>query len=406
MYDHRKFPRPFLQKLSGLLGWCLVCFVLAGCGSDKSRKKGTADLPPLGEEGQESPQLKGKSLEESLEYYRKSLLILIRTEGENSQEVADIYEKMGRIYKKMGNPGQSVEYFGKTLTSLQSLYPANHPLIIKTHKAIADNYFELGEHASAIRFYEEFQRVGTPLYGDTHHSILESMEMTGDAYLKLGSHKEALAAYQAWGKGVQKTPAYGKKSPEMARVYHKLGNVYYELGDMPRSDEAKKIAVNIMYPGLQQSSDVMRARFYVGIHSQDLKRNRASLVFPDRAGLDYHTLEFTLPSGQPVRIIPLPLINEFEIQNVELATVSAGKGLLFYLDAASTKRLSQFSTNSRDMSLVLMIDDKPMGIRPLDLRIQNGQLFTLVQLPDEILSKLVFSLKESSAKLAPIAIGG
>ena len=390
--------------------YCLLTILLlglSGCGKDKARHGDTGNLPPMGMEGEESAQLKGKTLEESLEFYKKSLLILLRINGEANEEVAEIYEKMARVHKELGNKQESIQYYGKSLTSRQAIYTADHPLIVKTQKAIADNYFEIAEYGLAIRFYKEFQRVGIPLYGETHNIILKSYEKIGDSYMQLGSTKEALRNYQLWGKGVQKSPALGKKHPEMARVYHKLGNVYYVLGDIPRADQAKKIAVDIMYPGIQQETDLLRAKFYVGVHSNDAKRNRATVTFPDNSSLDFGTLEYTLPSNQTIRIIPIPVISEYEIQNVDMAQTAAGRGLLFYLDAAAGARLSKLTSSSRNLSLVLLIDDKPMGVRPIDAQIQNGQLFTLVQIPDEILDKLVSSLKETCSRLSPNhAIGG
>jgi tetratricopeptide (TPR) repeat protein len=361
----------------------------------------------LGTEGEESAQLRGKTLEESLEFYKKSLLILLRVKGEANEEVAEIYEKMARVHQELGNKQESIQYYGKTLNSRQAIYNANHPLIVKTHKAIADNYFEIQDYPLAIRFYQEFQRVGIPIYGETHNTVLKSYERVGDAHMQVGNTKEALRNYQLWGKAVQKSPTLGKKHPEMARVYHKLGNVYYVLGDIPRADQAKKIAVDIMYPGIQQETDLLRAKFYVGVHSNDVKRNRAKVSLPDNTDLDFGTLEYTLPSNQSIRIIPLPVINEYEIQNVDMAQTAAGKGLLFYFDSAATSRLSKLTTNSRSLSLVLLIDDKPMGVRPIDAQILNGQLFTLVEIPDELLDKLVFSLKETCSRLSPNhAIGG
>jgi len=386
---------------------CAILLLFSACGKDKARHGAKGDLPPLGTAGEESAQLKGKTLEESLEYYKKSLLILLRIHGEANEEVANIYERMARIHKELGNKQESIQYYGKTLTSRQAIYHAGHPLVLTTHKAIADNYYEIEEYVLSIRFYQEFQRAGTPLYGETHRLILESHERTGDAHLKMNNPREALKSYQLWGQGVQKSPALGKKHPEMARVYHKLGNVYYQLGDIPRSDQAKKIAVDIMYPGVNQESDLLRAKFYVGIHSTDVKRNRATLNFPDSASLTFGTLEYVLPSNRRIRVLPLPIINEYEIQNVDLAAVSAGNGLLFYLDATAASRLATFTASSNNMSLVLFIDDKPIGVRPIDTKIQNGQLFTLVELPDEILDKLVINLKETCSRLSPNqAIGG
>ena len=82
-----------------------------------------------------------------------------------------------------------------------------------------------------------------------------------------------------------------------------------------------------------------------------------------------------------------------------MARVQQGKGLLFYLTAEGARRLSQLSSDAAGLSLILEINGNAIGERRIDGKIQDGQLFTFVEIPDELLEKMVFSLKETCRQL-------
>ena len=78
-HTNRGHPTSFLI---GLLTVAIVIFSISGCKGDKSRRGDPGALPPLGSKGEESARVSGKNLEESLNFYKKSLVVLLRLHGE------------------------------------------------------------------------------------------------------------------------------------------------------------------------------------------------------------------------------------------------------------------------------------------------------------------------------------
>ena len=398
MIGHRN-QRQSLSLLFGLLTVATVIFFLSGCRGDKNRSGDPGTLSPLGSKGEESARISGKNLSESLAFYKKSLVVLLRLHGEANAEVANTYEKMARVYQEQGDRDGTVEYYGKALKSLRSVYRRDHPAVLQTLKNSADAYMDVGDVRTAIGFYNEFQLTGASLYGPTHEEMLESYEKMGDAFVATGQPLEALKHYQNWARSVQKSPAMGKRHPEMARAYNKLADIYYKMGKIPEAEKLKDEAVGIMYPSTGAVAGILRPRFFVSMRSSDLKRNRAKVSYPDRATIDFGSRLMGLPSKRAVRVVPIPVIDEHDVANVEMARVQQGKGLLFYLTAEGAQRLSQLTRDGVGLSLVLEINGNAIGERRIDGEIQNGQLFTFVEIPDELLEKMVFSLKETCRQL-------
>ena len=377
-----------------------IALLGAGCSDKDSNRRGDPGaLPPLGDAGEASARIQGKSLDESLAFYKKSLVVLLRLHGESHEEVANTYEKMARVYKEKRDRAGTIEYFGKALNSRRQVFRRDHPVVIQTLKNFADAYTEVGDHGSAIRYYTEFQLTGMKLYGATHPDMLESYEKVGDSYVALGQPQKAMEHYQTWARQVQKSPVLGRKHPEMARAYNKLGDLYYKLGHVPEADKLKEAAVGVMYPTMSAEGTLLRPRFYVATNHADAKRNRAKLTYPDSVSIDFGSRVVPMPSQRLVRIVNVPVLDEFDFANVELAKVQKGKGLLFMLNNEGAQRLSQVSRSGQRLSLVLVVNGRAIAERPLDGQIQNGQLFTFVEIPDELLEKMVFSLKETCEQL-------
>jgi hypothetical protein len=385
--------------LIGLLTVAIVILSVSGCKGDKNRRGDPGALPPLGSKGEESARVSGKNLVESLAFYKKSLVVLLRLYGEANAEVAATYEKMARVYQEQGDRAGTVEYYGKALKSLRSVYRMDHPAVLQTLKNSADAYMDVGDPRSAIGFYNEFQLTGANIYGPTHEEMLESYEKMGDAFVATGQPLEALKHYQHWARYVQKSPSMGRRHPEMARAYNKLADIYYKMGKVPEAEKLKDEAVGIMYPSIGSVAGILRPRFFVSMRSKDLKRNRAKVSYPDRATIDFGSRLMGLPSKRAVRVVPIPVVDEHDIINVEMARVQQGKGLLFYLTAEGAQRLSQLSRDAAGLSLILEINGNAIGERRIDGEIQDGQLFTFVEIPDELLDKMVISLKETCRQL-------
>lgn len=108
-------------------------------------------------------------------------------------------------------------------------------------------------------------------------------------------------------------------------------------------------------------------------------------------------------SGVTVVVSPRPVVVEYDIANAEVVQVDLGLCLLVELNAAAARDLHRLSVASVGRRLVLSLDDRFVGARPIDGAMAEGTLLTFVELPDAELPALVARLKKTSAELAAAA---
>ncbi|HWA85859.1 MAG TPA: hypothetical protein VG710_06530 [Opitutus sp.] len=114
----------------------------------------------------------------------------------------------------------------------------------------------------------------------------------------------------------------------------------------------------------------------------------------------------TLPiSGVRIAIAPKPVITEFDIVNVEIAQVELGKCLVFQLAPAAARDLYRLTASNQGRRLVLVLDGAAIGARMIERPLEDGAIFTFVELPDEKLPALVAGLKRTSVELQRAAAG-
>lgn len=116
----------------------------------------------------------------------------------------------------------------------------------------------------------------------------------------------------------------------------------------------------------------------------------------DNAAYAKKTRSFQLPvSEQEVQVTKEPLFMEGDIIEVDLAQVKMGKGILLHMDSAATRQLYRTSVASNGGKLILTINGKAIGYRPLKGAIQSGKLFMFVEMRDKKLESMIPNLKES-----------
>ena len=113
-----------------------------------------------------------------------------------------------------------------------------------------------------------------------------------------------------------------------------------------------------------------------------------------------HTVPLRLPvSGSEIMVEKVPVVNEFDIRNVEMVKVDMGLALLIELSELGARELYRRSVTHNGSRVVLVVNGNPLGARRLDGPIQNGQLFTFVEVNDAAVGPLVLELKSSIAEL-------
>ncbi|MFT4901688.1 MAG: hypothetical protein ACI81V_000963 [Lentimonas sp.] len=120
-------------------------------------------------------------------------------------------------------------------------------------------------------------------------------------------------------------------------------------------------------------------------------------------GVDYGSLNGTvinLPvSGTPISLRKEPLINEFEILNVELVQVDLGLALMVQISETAARELYRASVTNNGSRVVLTVNGTAIGARRIDGAIADGRFYTFVELPHSELPQLVLDLKKTIADI-------
>lgn len=106
--------------------------------------------------------------------------------------------------------------------------------------------------------------------------------------------------------------------------------------------------------------------------------------------------EVELPvSGVTLSVDPLPVLVLEDIAKVDLAEVDLGRCLRFEFRGPAARALYRISVEHRGSRLVLFFDGLPVGARVLETVIEDGVLFTFVELPDAALPALMEGLNDA-----------
>jgi len=104
-------------------------------------------------------------------------------------------------------------------------------------------------------------------------------------------------------------------------------------------------------------------------------------------------------SRASLNVARMPLVNEFEITNIELVQVDLGLAVLIQMDELASRRLFRASVEHNGARVALLVGGVPVGLRRLDGPIQDGNFFIFVDLDDEATEQLVVDMRETLEKI-------
>lgn len=108
----------------------------------------------------------------------------------------------------------------------------------------------------------------------------------------------------------------------------------------------------------------------------------------------------TLPvSRTTISIQGDPVVNEFNILNVEMVKVEMGPALLVQTSGQGARDLYRASVSNMGNRIVFMVNGNAIGARRIDAAIQDGNFYTFVEVDDEELGQLVLDIKETIVEL-------
>lgn len=111
-------------------------------------------------------------------------------------------------------------------------------------------------------------------------------------------------------------------------------------------------------------------------------------------------LPIMLPvSGVKLRVLPKPVVTEFDIVSVAEAQVDMGRCALFRFSAAAGRDLYRLTATNLGRRLVLVINGQPVGARVIDRPLENGLLFIFLEVPDNTLARTVEDLNYTTMRI-------
>lgn len=132
------------------------------------------------------------------------------------------------------------------------------------------------------------------------------------------------------------------------------------------------------------------------IETEDLKVPR---LMVEARGIQYGAMGgsvITLPKGGTrIAIQKEPLVNEFEIANVELVKVDLGLAILIQLTGQGARALYRGTVTNMGGRIVFTVNGNAIGARRIDTPITDGNYYTFVEIDNEELGQLVLDLKKS-----------
>ncbi|MGJ8639330.1 MAG: hypothetical protein ACSHYA_08040 [Opitutaceae bacterium] len=133
------------------------------------------------------------------------------------------------------------------------------------------------------------------------------------------------------------------------------------------------------------------------IGEDDYENMKVPRLMLESRGVNYGSLigeQVTMPDSKAkISLNKEPLVNEFEIINVDLVKVELGLALLVQVSERGSRALYRASVTNNGNRVVLLINGNPVGARRLDGAIADGNLYTFVELPDDELEQLVIDIK-------------
>ena len=143
--------------------------------------------------------------------------------------------------------------------------------------------------------------------------------------------------------------------------------------------------------------------FTAGCRDGTIENPSVPRLFLEHRGSDFGAMSAVTvklqKSNSLVEVYSEPLINEFEIKNVELVQVDNGLALLFILSDRGARDLYRASVTHMGSRVVLSINSNVIGQRYIDGVINDGKFYTFVELPQDSLGQLVLDIKATLANI-------
>lgn len=221
----------------------------------------------------------------ALFYYQLALRQALEQYGEQSEEVATIYNNIACVYDFQGDFNRGLEYHNKALTIRKIIFKEGHPSLAISYTNIGLSYYEQGDYDSALEYHIKalanksacsedpmiiaccYNNIGMvyssqgnhnkaldcfvnaisilkSVFGEEHSNVATCYNNIGYVYHDQGNYDKALEYYEK--ALIIRKDILGENHPDVAANYSNIGNVYIDQGNYEKAFEYDQKALSIV----------------------------------------------------------------------------------------------------------------------------------------------------------------
>ena len=181
--------------------------------------------------------------ERAKDYHEKALTIRRTLNGENHPDVGSSYNSLGLVYSSLEEKNQAKEYYEKALSIAREVYGEKHVDLAAGYNNLGLFYSDIGQHKEAKEYHEHALIIGREIYGEEHPEVATIYPNLAFDHRWLKQYKEAKECDEK-ALMIRKT-IYGEEHPEVAASYVRLGVDYAELRQPTEANECTEMALTI-----------------------------------------------------------------------------------------------------------------------------------------------------------------
>ena len=180
---------------------------------------------------------------ESLYYYMKILKIREKVLPENHPDIIMSYNKIGSIYRKLGNLKKELEYRLRVLKIKQKVLPENNLGMVHSYEEIGFVYSKLRDHKKELEYKLKALAIREKVLPENDSGREYAYFEIGFVYHKLGNYEKELE-YELKALEIKEKRLH-ENHPDIATSYNNIGRTYSKLGDYKKALEYKLKALAI-----------------------------------------------------------------------------------------------------------------------------------------------------------------
>jgi tetratricopeptide (TPR) repeat protein len=166
----------------------------------------------------------------SLEWYQKSLEILVRTNSSDHVNIGLTHNSIGEARRKKGDHSRAPESYNRAVSLFKQAHDENHPDMAMFYNNIGIIYYEQQKYLEALDFYEKSLAIWKKHLPSDHPALGSSYNNIGAVHDCLGHYDLALEHYnRSLENRLKSLPA---QHPHVAMTYTNMGLVYEDKREL------------------------------------------------------------------------------------------------------------------------------------------------------------------------------